>query len=279
MPQLTDTNADTVINLADRELTGLAELYRDHCKGKGRLQIGSYLCGNYFRHLCTVLTRSELPELYDLVLPVLAQHDLAFLDEERAQSLIDGAHTLVVNDPGMLMRFGCRKNVRLGRLFFRAYRDHRYPYYENSGAAEDMQRPLLSSLKAMGCTFSAVEREVIGNSLSPPAKGELPAEGEPPGEGELPAEGELPIYYHLPYRLISGIRICEYASAGKAVDRKFMPDDACSLQCLRFNVWYKDKEFGNEYVKLGRGLYDLAPECTSPGRYLIITPGLIVEER
>lgn len=256
MPPAMDTNSDTVINLTDRDVLKITALYRKQYlkMGKGRLQIGSYLCGNYFRTLCAALTPSQLTESYDLVLPVLAQHDLTLLDDARTQELINGASALVVNDPGMLRRYGSRFKVRLGRLFFRTYRDHRYPHYEENDSGEDKMRTLVSALRAVNCRFYAVERETVGISLPPPA-----------------ADDPLS-YYHLPYRLISGIRICEYASMEKVIEKKFIPDDTCRLQCLRYHVSYEDKAFSNAYIKWGRGLYDLSPKSAAHGHNLIITP-------
>ncbi len=262
MPPATDTKTDTVINLTDRELSKIPELYRiQYLKwGTGCLQIGSYLCGNYLRALCAHFAPSELPETYDLVLPVLAQHDLSQLEEKRTKALIHQARTIVVNDPGMLLRFSSRKNVRLGRLFFRTYRDHRYPYYE-TGAAEDKLRPLTAALRDIGCNFCSVEREAIGNN--------------PPHT----VKDELISYCHLPYRLVSGIRICEYASAGKEVSSKFIPDDRCHLQCLHYCLRYEDEEFDNAYIKWGRGLYDLVPKGSAHGQNLIITPEFKEEDK
>ncbi|MDO5297347.1 MAG: hypothetical protein Q4F00_12110 [bacterium] len=258
MPPAKDTKTDTVISLTDRGFSQIAALYeKQRLKlGGGRLQIGSYLCGSYFRALCSAVTPAQLPESYDLVLPVLAQRDLSLLEDSKAQDLISGARALVVNDPGMLRRFGSGAQVRLGRLFFRAYRDHRYPQYEESASGEESMRALVKALRELGYHFYAVEREAIGSTLPSPEDG-------------------VPVpYYHLPYRLISGMRICEYASAEKAIEKKFRPDAACRLQCLRYHIRYEDKAFANAYIKFGRGLYDLAPRDAARGTNLIITPEL-----
>ena len=125
---------DIVINLTDWKTGDILPCLKrqKECFENARLAIGSYLCGNYFRKLCCTFNIAELPVSYDLVIPIIAQHDLTILEDTRTQTMIRQACHIVVNDPGMLMRFGGDMDVRLGRLFFRTYRDHRYPAYEGS---------------------------------------------------------------------------------------------------------------------------------------------------
>ncbi|MCH5260581.1 MAG: hypothetical protein J1F18_12545 [Lachnospiraceae bacterium] len=258
MPRKPNMEPDTVINMTDCNPSDILSRYQRiqvRFENTG-LAVGSYLCGNYFRNLCAAVTVSELPTSYDLVLPILAQHDLPLLEEPRTQLLIREAQHLVVNDPGMLMRLGGKANVRLGRLFFRAYRDHRYPAYEQSMVKNDKLKTLVSALQKTGCKFSAVECEMVGSA------------------DQIVADERLNCYYHVPYRLISAIRICEYASVGKPVDQKFLPDDQCGFQCFYSHIEYPDVSFQNGYVKWGRGLYDRVSLIPLKGQNLIIMPEL-----
>ena len=253
MQSRSNLNTEIIINLTDWEPLELLSSFEKQriLYENARLEVGSYLCGNYFRHFCRSFDASSLPQSYDLVLPVLAQHDLSLFDDDRVQALINQAQNIVVNDPGTLMRFSNLK-VRLGRLFFRTYRDHRYHNYEQSMVQRDQQLSLISALKKVGAKFNAAECELIGEQR----------------------ENDPFYYYHYPFRLISAMRICEYASQSKAIERKFIPDAKCSFQCLNSCIHYQDHAFQNNYIKWGRGLYDRAFPQSLEGFNLIIMPEL-----
>lgn len=282
--------SDTVINLTDRQPELINDLFRDAVSGyEGcSMAIGSYLCGNYFRRLCSLAGTLSLVAPYDLVLPIFAQHDICLLDDSRVRALISGARYLVVNDPGMLMRFSKCQNVRLGRLFFKRYRDHRYPEYEKIAPGIKHCLPLLDSLVSLGCRFCALEAEttevdssewktqisferkqVYGCCENTPEFRDINEYEEGVSCGmelgtsdnyaeEQSEERFFTIYFHTPYRLVSTMRICEFASIGKSVDRKFVPDDRCSLRCLNSCFLYPDSGFHSCYLKYGRGIYDIA---------------------
>lgn len=256
---------DTVINLTDCNLSTITSRFQEKViiPENNHIAVGSYLCGNYFRMFCSSVTPNDLPSEYDLVIPLLAQHDLSLLKNSKTLNLIKNSRFLIVNDPGMLMHFGNSKQIRLGRLFNRAYRDHRYPAYEVVSNVKHRSAAIISSLEMIGCKFSAVEYEmsnVIDNTLD-----------------EMINKSKISFYYHTPYRLVSAIRICEYASEGRPIEQKFLPDDRCKFQCLQSHILYSDLKFNNGYLKIGKGLYDYAPKFTSKEKNLIIAPKFIKE--
>ena len=292
---------ETVINLTDCPPDIINDLFQRTAADYGncRMAIGSYLCSNYFRRLCLLSESLVITTPYDLVLPIFAQHDLTLLEDSRVIALISGAKYLVVNDIGMLMRFSEYGNLRLGRMFFRSYRDHRYPAYEKSAQGIRHSLPLLDSLLDLGFRFCSLECEMTERETSE-CNNQIKKEGNhatlkhaeecektsylrdeiscengtcglklefsEKNSEELLRIGMLSVYFHTPYRLVSAMRICEFASIGKPVDRKFIPDDRCCLQCLKTRIFYPDLEFNSGYMKYGKGIYDLAPTYGCTGK-------------
>jgi len=243
-----------IVNCADRRFPEIVRIYhRARQEGACRVQIGSYTCGNYFRGLLGWLAENPLPaemDGYDVVLPVFSESQLPVLQD--ADAVLRSARHLVVNDFGMLRRFSGDSRVRLGRLLFRDFRDHRYPQYETNSAYQPKAAALLQVLREMGYAVSAMETDLITPDYVVDTDG-------------------IDVYYHFPYRQVSSGHICEFAAIGRPVDEKFVPDDGCCFQCFDVKL-----RCGADYVKAGRSVFDLLPESwlqAMPRARLIYTPG------
>jgi len=244
---------DLVINCADRRFSDIEGIYHAiRQKTVCRLQIGSYTCGNYFENLIKWMSNHPLSKEtdgYDLVLPVFSESQLEKL--HTADSVLREAQHIVVNDYGMLRYFSGDKRVRLGRLLFRDYRDHRYPEYEGNSAYQAKTSALVAALSEMGYEIFSVENDLITASYTVDL-------------------GKIDVFYHFPYRQISSTHICEFAAIGKPVEKKFIPDDVCSLQCFDVKIRHE-----SGYVKIGRNIFDVLPEVwlkVVPRTGLIYTP-------
>ena len=229
-----------VINCADRRFSDIVCLFQntaDHLPVPCRLQIGSYTCGNYFLGLLERLARDPLPESlggYDLVIPIFAEGQLDKFRSYTESPAVRGAKNIVVNDFGMLRQFSSKQRVRLGRLLFRDYRDHRYPAHEeNLGLKSEA---LTAALQELEYGISAIENDILSADYK--ARSEA-----------------LEVYYHFPYRQVSCAHICEFASIGKTVENKFVPDDSCGFQCFDVRIRH-----GDEYLKIGRNIFDIVPK-------------------
>lgn len=244
---------DLVLNCADRRFDKIVSIYRTACQNViCRLQIGSYTCGRYFFGLIQWLAENPFPEEiagYDIVLPVFSESQLDWL--HTADSVLESARHIVVNDYGMLRYFSGDKRVRLGRLLFRDYRDHRYPEYETNSEYHGKTAALLAALREIGYEVFSVENDLITADYTVELDG-------------------IPVYYHFPYRQISSTHICEFAAVGKPIEKKFIPDDICAFQCFDVKIRH---EAG--YIKVGRSIFDQLPGewlDTVPRRRMIYTP-------
>lgn len=251
---------DLVINCTDRRFNEILPLYHETARELGapkyRLQIGSYSCGNYFLSLLQQLEYLWEDLEYDLVIPVLSESQMNRFGEWEKSSVIQCAKQIIVNDFGMMARFYGKKEIRLGRMLFPDYRDHRYPEYEDSPAQTGTDA-LLAALAELGYTISAAENDAITKQTV------------------LDALNGVAIYYHFPYRQISSAHICEFASIGKAVEQKFIPDDSCAFQCFDVRIRQKEAVNGTRYFKIGRNVFDeLDVDWITPERaaYIIYTP-------
>ena len=244
---------DFVVNCTDRRFTEIEQIYQIARQNTVcRLQIGSYTCGSYFWGLLGWLKENPLPaEItgYDLVLPVFSESQLDWL--HAADNVLECARHIVVNDYGMLRHFSGDKRVRLGRLMFRDYRDHRYKEYETNSTYQAKAVALITVLQKMGYEIFSVENDRITAEYTVDL-------------------GQIDIYYHIPYRQVSSTHICEFAAIGKPVEKKFIPDDSCAYQCFDVKIRH---EAG--YIKIGRSIFDMLPDSwlnTLPQKRLIYTP-------
>ena len=207
--------------------------------------IGSYTCVNYLKGLLNqYIPFGE----YDLVLPVFPEHLLFLIENNKFVSICKKARYIVVNDIGLLAYFNKEsyKNIRLGRLFFREYKDHRYEEY-NSSAYESKIGETIDFLKKNKLDFMAVETDIptVNTQFSE----------------------DYTMYIHFPYRQVSVSHICEYASVGKPIEEKYIPDDKCCYQC--FNQILEYPKSG--YYKIGKSIFDIMlPGSYDMGKYNII---------
>ena len=90
-----------------------------------RIVVGSYSCFNYFQFLTARdidLSKRE----FDIVIPTIPQMQLNKCCNEKILNLIEKAHSVVVNDYGMLSLMYDRvdkKKIRLGRCFIKDYKN------------------------------------------------------------------------------------------------------------------------------------------------------------
>ncbi len=239
-----------ILNLCDRSIYEITK-YKNILINKDiALQIGSYSCENYFKYIMENIKIVENTK-YDLVIPILSEHSLKISDTNEFINMCEHAQTVTVNDIGMLDKLNCRNlNIRLGRLFFKDYRDHRYSEYNNS-CYSGKAHALLNFLLRQGFCINSVENDITTRNYVV----------------DLPPR--IKIYFHFPYRQISTARICEFSSIGKAVEYKFIPDDKCDMQCLYTGIL--SEEAG--YIKLGKNIYDiLDPSYLKDDNDIIYTP-------
>lgn len=249
---------DFVINCTDRRFTDIAGIYKSttaNLHTTYHMQIGSYTCGNYFLGLLHWLKQNLLPvdpAEYDIVIPVFSESQLEQFRSHMMDTVVQEARYIVVNDWGMLRCFSGRQRVRLGRLLFRDYRDHRYPAYEENHAYQAKAGTLLAALQNMEYEIAAAENDLITLNYQTDLE-------------------SVDIYYHFPYRQISSAHICEFAAIGKPVEKKFIPDDDCSFQCFDVKIHHE-----SGYLKIGRNIFDVLGKDwlpTVPKLRLIYTPG------
>lgn len=254
---------DFVINCTDRRFEEIGLIYRqvavdlkhDSC----RYQIGSYTCGNYFFGLLRWLRDhpDSRPEKgYDLVIPIFSETQLEKFERYEKAPIFQFAKYIVVNDYGMLRRLAGKYRVRLGRMLFQDYRDHRYPEYESEPNYQFKSDVVLDMLQKMGYRDLAMENDLITEYYSDVLAGTC-------------------VYYHIPYRQISSAHICEFAALGKPAEKKFVPNDSCEFQCFKVRIRQTIESQHVEYWKIGRSVFDIIPkgwQDSLVGSRLIYTP-------
>ncbi len=240
---------NVVINLCDRPISVLQKSLNDY-KEK-HFQIGSYSCANYFKNIVKLVDKF-CDCKFDLVIPVFPEHMLYILEDNNFKKLLDCSSMIVVNDFGMLEYFSDKKRLRMGRMFFRDYRDKRYQDYDY-GEYYGKAQELLSFVKNCGFSVSAIENDIITKKYN------------------LSIDKDFVKYYHYPYRQISAGHICEYSAIGVGIEDKFKPDDNCDMQCAK--VFIKSSA---GYIKIGKNIYDIIDESylsvVSQNDYIIYTP-------
>ncbi|MDY4979538.1 MAG: hypothetical protein SO095_03055 [Candidatus Onthovivens sp.] len=236
---------EIIINLVDRKFDEIVPLYSSikskFFNKKVSFQIGSYTCSNYLKYICKWEKISDLYNLnYDLVLPIFPEHDLFILNTETFENLIENAKNIVVNDFGMLKKYYGKKSIRLGRMFFKDYRDHRYEEV-NENLYISKFESILKVLKDMDININLIENDIISNKYKINAIN----------------NANLKVYFHFPYRQISSSHICEFASISKNIFDKFKPDSMCKMECINTKLIINDSKFNNKYLKIGRSIFDL----------------------
>ncbi len=219
-----------IINLCDRPFEQIMKFicyYKDI-----KILIGSYTCNNYFKNLLVFFeNKTAILGNFDIVIPTFNEENLVLYESSYFNNIISKANKIVINDFGILAKADLSK-IRLGRLINKEYRDKRYPEYDGSEYVTKLG-VLVSDLKSIGFDINEAETDIITkqfitNNIS-----------------------DIKLYYHFPYRQISSCHICEFASIGKEIEKKFQPDDMCDMQCHKVMI-YTEK-----YIKYGKGVYDI----------------------
>ncbi len=229
-----------------------------------RVYVGSYFCDRLFLALSDAALSGiarvcrERAMHATLVLPIFSQAALS-RGVDRADAILAGHRGLfdevVVNDIGMA-RHAARRYERFGvgcgfgRLLSRDARDPRY------WATTEGMRPC-------GMDAGAV-RDLCPNA--PIASVEL--DPFAPLIDASPLAG-LPVALHLPHCFMSTGHICEAASVGKPVSRRYRPDAACARECME--AYTLTESAGWEtmpetcFAKMGRTVYFENPSCIVAG--------------
>lgn len=232
-----NTSREVIINLCDRPIEYNQAYFEGNVKNKNYILVGSYTCPNYFSFFINSKLAQKIKN-FDIVVPIFPEHLYSqIIESSKFYSIIKKARTVVVNDWGMLKRLVNLKdiNLRLGRLFFRDYRDHRYEEYDNSEYISKMMNTIQIA-KDIGMISNEVESDIITKKLILPSK--------------------IKVYLHFPYRQVSMSHICEFAAIGKSLDEKFIPNDKCFMQCKN-QIFIFEK---SGYIKVGNNVYNKLQE-------------------
>ena len=240
--------AETCVNLC--EISGFCELYHVLIKVKEkmsfeRIYMGSYFCDEFF-------LRNDYDSLIELVqginknihatlvLPIFCEKNLKKgkeLIDILMQKYIDVIDEVTVNDYGMLtyMRNNYNRKMNMGRLFFKDYRDPRYPeYFEDTWKPKGFHRRLKDNIERYG--IHEVEVDITHKSV------------------DLSENPGCVVGLHTPYTYMTTGKICEYASMYRPVQKKFRPNISCVRECLNAFIRY---DLGDErkWVRVGRTVY------------------------
>lgn len=223
-----------IINLCDRWENEL----NNYLSVSKHVLVGSYSCVNYLRYLVGYLIKRGWSNVkYDIVLPVFAENQLDYLKNDAMKMVLENSNRIVINDVGMLDYMKDYTNIRLGRLFFKDYKDKRYEEYDE-GEYTLKSLSVLSGLEKLGYNINEIECDCVSRKF------------------KIDHKNDVKIYVHFPYRQIACAHICEFSAIGKEVKEKFLPDDTCSMQCKKVMV----KTENPKYVKVGKCVYDTIDE-------------------
>ncbi len=154
---------------------------------------------------------------------------------------------VTVNDYGMLdyvMKLreesGMDFRITAGRLFFKNYRDPRYPEQQKSRTVCFF--PQLLSEKVDAVELDICSREMDVSSIP---------------------EG-VEIHYHYPYTYVTCTQYCEFASVINPETRRFRTDMRCGLKCM--DALIRTDADGAELIHVGRGVCTPAPDAFNSSR-------------
>lgn len=232
--------------------------------GIDRIYAGSYFCDRFFLALPDALfdRLAAFCAAHDvcatLVVPIFSQANLV-RGCDRVESLLK-AHPILfdevtVNDAGAARRsrdwcarFGVRCNA--GRLFSRDPRDPRY-------------RETSEGVRACRADERDARDAVAGAPL-----GVVEIDPFAPVIDVSSLEGAS-VALHLPHCFMSTGRICEAASTGRAMTRRYRPNAPCALECL--DAYTLTVSEGWEtmpetcFAKMGRTVFFENPSCAVVG--------------
>lgn len=220
-----------------------------------RIYIGSSFCSHYvlrmqLNHLLElkkVCIQNEIP--MTLVLPIFSEellepgkHKIAMILSQLEQVVDE----VTVNDYGMLayIHQTYKKNMNLGRLFMKDYRDPRYEEYFSQTLFPKIFTSyfyqLILEYQIRGLEFDKTHESI-----------QFPREERWEG---------LTIAMHTPYCYMTTGQICEYGSIGKELSHKFRPGRDCKGECSSHLIHYN---LGDErtWLRVGRTIFFSNPEC------------------
>lgn len=212
------TNAEQVAGLVRRVGDATGQM-------PGRVYAGSYFCARYFtgsgfwKAVAPVCAELGVP--VTLVVPV-ANQGLLEQAKRTLREAVDGlgglADEVTVNDVGMLGHvqgaYDCR--VNLGRLFFRDPRDVRVPRQRQRETSPALLQRIDGG-RYLGHPLQCVELDQTSLRLTLPPAGQLGCE----------------VALHGPVVYMSTGMVCKFGSLHREVTRKFRPNGACGMECLR----------------------------------------------
>ncbi len=236
-----------------------------------RIYLGSYFCPQVFCALTETDAKKwaklceERGKNITLVVPVATQKNLERVKKHLTmllESFGDSLDELTVNDPGMLhyaAQLGPK--LTLGRLFSKDTRDPRY--------IEDKKREEKPDL------FNRFNLELIQKYRVTGA--DLDAFHDRIDFSEAPDDFTIGI--HTPYTYMSTAQICQFASSGRPIDKKFRPNAPCALRCADHFVIYEPKR-GGRFYRLGRTVYydNHLPEITGCSKLRVLHFPFIPDE-
>lgn len=207
--------------------------------------MGSHFCCLYFLKFASAALEklqgvlAEKSVKVTLCLPIFSQGHLGRGKEELEKILrAYGGYIdeISVNDFGML-RYVKEKypdvKINFGRMMNKDVRDIRYDDYFNA-----VHKPTISTLSssiAEEYGVSGVDLDITNRFLDLSDLKQTAA-----------------IYY--PYVFLTTGNICEFASVGLPVEKKFRPNLHCNAGCRKLSVSYEN-DAGIAYRKVGRTVY------------------------
>lgn len=252
----TERQIECTLDLCDiyeRKLShaGLNKVIKDGCHDAGfdycdRLYIGSHFCSNYFdmmdpeQYMILNSVRYKL----SLVIPITTQVNLEKVKQKLHVliKVLPGIDEIIVNDYGMIkwVKENTFLNIRLGRLFTKTLRDPRYEQRNVEYDITGFQRSMIRQFGITGIEYDSAiplaEDKGIGTDRV---------------YKSIPKDINCSLYR--PYSYLSVGQVCEYASIGKTMDKKFTPNAKCCRQCHKYAIEYKMKET-EKFVRLGRAI-------------------------
>lgn len=227
-----------------------------------RIYFGSSFCGQYFLHLSDQLIEALMIYCQSkkvhvtLVVPIFTEKHLKKGKEkianilERYKACID---EVTINDYGMLLYIHetyQEIKLNMGRLFMKDYREPRYEEYFNEtlyprGFTQYLNK-IIKAYQITGIEFDPTHRSIDFS--------------------EKPKGVEIGIY--APYAYITVGQICQVGGMHKPIEKKFRPNEPCSVECYKHRMKYF---IGDErdWLRVGRAIYfkNEAPEIRGLSSY------------
>lgn len=213
-----------------------------------RIYIGSSFCGQYFLHLSDKLLEELIKECQQrdikvtLVLPIFTEKNLK-KGKDKIHKLLTQFNNIIdevtVNDYGMLIYMNQtypEMKLNMGRLFMKDYREPRYEEYFNQALRPkgftNYLKDIVKRYKINEIEFDPTHREIDFS--------------------EKPEEVTIGIY--APYAYITVGQICQIGGISKPLEKKFRPNEPCSLECYKHRMQYFLGD-SRDWRRIGRAVY------------------------